>query len=275
MKSIIITLLLLISSLQANFFDQNKTDIYFLNDSSYTPKKAKGMLEVLKLLFKKQNLPTNIKLFYNFDDIKSDLMMQKFDDESFQNSYKVLLVFDEVENSLINSLHDNSSLKTLSIQLPLLENEFLDNFLPKIKQLLKSQRFIRDDLSQIVTDSLKNLMWQDDDESKRVKKRWISLKSWYEKDYFNTTGDSATSYCKNLTLGKYSDWRLPTMSELKTIANLKESSFKNIATKNYWSSTTYRQYPGYTWVINLSTNKYSIDRNKSYLNIKCVRTLKR
>lgn len=57
----------------------------------------------------------------------------------------------------------------------------------------------------------------------------------------------AFQYCKKLNLGGYSDWRMPTLNELKTLINEQEENqhimlnsqgFQNIRPENYWSATS-------------------------------------
>ena len=74
-----------------------------------------------------------------------------------------------------------------------------------------------------------NLMWQDTAEVKNTKK-----------DY-----DTALSYCENLILGGFTDWRIPLVEELlyisdkKTVSPSIHSAFINTASDEYWSSTAY------------------------------------
>jgi|GEM_PF-4096598 len=75
------------------------------------------------------------------------------------------------------------------------------------------------------SDTTAKRMWQDDVDSMKVRKPWMT-----ETNFMNclhntgsctdTSGDTAATYCKNLTLSGYDDWRLPTYTEL---LNLRES----------------------------------------------------
>ena len=81
--------------------------------------------------------------------------------------------------------------------------------------------------NKIVIDTTTELMWQDD----------------FTNQDENLTHAEAKNYCNTLTLGGYSDWRLPTINELHTIADYKnqKSAFDtqaNLTDKRYfWSST--------------------------------------
>jgi hypothetical protein len=99
------------------------------------------------------------------------------------------------------------------------------------KDIPKLQRFQRN--GSVVNDIKLRLMWQDDYAAKTTQYSWSEAKS----------------YCSNLSLAGYSDWRLPTYNELVTIVDYDRyqpaimPSFKNIVSndfeKNYWSSTSY------------------------------------
>jgi len=89
----------------------------------------------------------------------------------------------------------------------------------------------RDNTKETVMDSLTKLMWQDDLDAERLTKNW----------------KEAIEYCETLTLGGYSNWRLPNINELHSIVdrNTNRSTadtpidplFQNIGEGNYWSST--------------------------------------
>ena len=67
---------------------------------------------------------------------------------------------------------------------------------------------------------------------------------WQKTDGGEMTFEAASDYCKNLNLGGYYDWRLPTGVELFSINNynhlkpaLDTIYFTTIGSGNYWSST--------------------------------------
>jgi len=131
----------------------------------------------------------------------------------------------------------------------------------------------RDSTTEIVTDNNTKLMWQDNSEVKS------NHTSWSE----------AISYCENLTLGGYTDWRLPNKNELMSIVDYSKSSlsiksaFQNSSYSNYvydynsysnyWSSTTYANYTSSAWGVNFyGGNTYIDSKSGSSRNyVRCVR----
>jgi hypothetical protein len=78
-----------------------------------------------------------------------------------------------------------------------------------------------------ITDNVTTLMWQKEDDN--TTRRW----------------SDAVTYCDNLTLGGYYDWRLPSKKELISIVNygtnfpaIDTTFFPNTNSSFYWSSTT-------------------------------------
>ena len=105
------------------------------------------------------------------------------------------------------------------------------------------------------------LMWQDNSDAKSVKKDWSGVQE----------------YCKSLTIGEYSDWRLPEYNELLSIVDYNKANpvikkgFKNVASSRYWSSSESVSYSSKAWYVNFSSgNTYSSYKSsKSY--VRCVR----
>ncbi len=120
-------------------------------------------------------------------------------------------------------------------------------------------------INQLVTDNVTGLIWQDD----------IAVTS-------SILGINTSSYCNNLDIGSYSDWRLPTIEELATISSKGQYSpaifntFSNVSAEDYWSSTT--AYlgmisSGYKWTVGFGDGgSISWSGTTSGLRVRCVRT---
>ncbi len=68
------------------------------------------------------------------------------------------------------------------------------------------------------------------------------------------TWKDSLSFCESLTLAGYSDWRLPTREELRSLVDYQKynpaidtSAFPDIFSSNYWSSTTYIDNTNDAW----------------------------
>lgn len=114
----------------------------------------------------------------------------------------------------------------------------------------------------IVTDNDTGLMWQDDTNANTIHRTWIG----------------AINYCEGLSLGGYSDWRLPNINELLSITdNTKDytnikSGFTNISYAWYWSSSTDTSYGRGAWVVSFGDFSRLLSIGKgSIISIRCVR----
>jgi hypothetical protein len=137
--------------------------------------------------------------------------------------------------------------------------------------------YTRDDAKEIVTDNVTGLMWQDNADVVSVEKPWITKANRDAGDYNDTSGDTATSYCSNLTLGGYSDWRLPASTELEGIVDYGRVDpsispvFQNTGSYYYWSSTTHVNDSQYAWYVNFE-NGHICNRDKDRSDyVRCVR----
>ena len=157
--------------------------------------------------------------------------------------------------------------------------------------------YTRDDSTEIVTDNITGLQWQDNNDTETVTKPWLTEENYNKcigennqpqdrSKCADTSGDTAATYCSNLALGGYSDWRLPSFDELKYTEDLTRERpaidtnvFEHYVDPDsydtsYWSSTTYPSKISEAWAIE--------DEHYSYMDllkianeyIRCVRTEK-
>lgn len=111
-----------------------------------------------------------------------------------------------------------------------------------------------------VTDNTLGLQWQDDSSP--------SVLTW----------KSALDQCNNLTLGGYSDWRLPNINELQSIVDRSKlypsivTGFTNTTLFFYWSSTTDSKSKDAAWLIDFRNGSVSSSFKFSLLYVsRCVR----
>ena len=121
--------------------------------------------------------------------------------------------------------------------------------------------FVRDNSKEVVVDKSTNLMWQDDNDVKSITKTWVE----------------AINYCENLTLGGYTDWRLPNINELKSIVDYTKaepaisSEFSNVALVGYWSSSSIVGDSGYAWFVSSHDGGDYGDGKSNSNYVRCVR----
>lgn len=149
--------------------------------------------------------------------------------------------------------------------------------------------FSRDDVMEIVINNLTGLMWQDDT---YIAKQWLTDSNYVTCDNdntspacYDTSGDTAASYCTNLTLGGFSDWRLPSRSELANIVDYGSSMpaidseiFKLMVNGAYWTSTTAVNYADYVegnnknaWSVHFYEGTIPTYPKRFSLHVRCVR----
>lgn len=116
----------------------------------------------------------------------------------------------------------------------------------------------------VTFDSTTSLIWQD---NRDVKKTIYSY-------------EQAQSYCENLTLGEYSDFRIPTIWELQSIVDYRNhnpamlNGFKNPQADEFWSSTPYVYSKGSFWIVDFKKGSSEIRSERYNKNIRCVQRIK-
>lgn len=119
--------------------------------------------------------------------------------------------------------------------------------------------FIRDNTKLVVNDTKTGLMWQDDVIGSDM--------NW----------NTAITTCENLTLGGYSDWRLPNIKELKSITDKARANpaispnFTAIVSSNYWSFTTNSSNYSSVWVGNFYRGGTDWFNKTGSNYVRCVR----
>lgn len=126
----------------------------------------------------------------------------------------------------------------------------------------------------IAKDSVTGLMWQDEPITE------VEKTALYKKTNRSKAGDwnYAKTYCENLTLSGFSDWRLPNIYELTTLLDNTKSStpiiidgIENISSFYYWSSTTNASVPSGAWVVYFGNGNDAWDNKASSNYVRCVR----
>lgn len=130
--------------------------------------------------------------------------------------------------------------------------------------------------NKVAKDDATDLMWQDEIYTP------LEQIAYDEGKNYDKVGNEeyAKGYCENLTLGGFSDFRLPNIYELTTLIDNTKSEepyivdgIKNIASQFYWTSTTSVSYLDYSWTTSFGFNGgYNAEgRNIGHYYVRCVR----
>ena len=131
-------------------------------------------------------------------------------------------------------------------------------------------------IGDLVMDNATGLQWQDNLES--VLKPWVTEANLIAGHYFDTSGDTATTYCGCLTLGGHGDWRLPSIMELQTLVDYSqynpaaaEGIFNHIFLSRYWSSTTVAKSIFSAWLVYFPYGYSTAYIKNANFYVRCVR----
>ena len=117
----------------------------------------------------------------------------------------------------------------------------------------------------VTIDHNTGLMWASDGNEEGC--NWGNQTDWY----------AAIDSCNNLVFAGYSDWRLPNLRELQSIADyriytpsLDPAYFPNPAPYNYWSSTTEAEFGG-AWFVSFMYGTLNFYGKSSSYSLRAVR----
>jgi hypothetical protein len=121
-------------------------------------------------------------------------------------------------------------------------------------------RVFEDNRNGTITDRITRLMWQKQDRG--------ATAGW----------EDAITACEELSLGGYSDWRLPNVKELRSIADtgtyapaIYAGYFPNTRSDSYWSSTTSVENPDAAWRVNFWHGEVDSSLKGNAFFVRCVR----
>jgi len=138
-------------------------------------------------------------------------------------------------------------------------------------------RYMRYNSKEVVLDVSTKLIWQDDGAAASTQKQWLTAANYSAGNYYDTSGDTAITYCMNLSLGGYTDWRLPSKDELFGIVKSSVSNpsisdvFQNTAPNYYWTSTSYPSIIFRAWYVNFNSGFQNSNFKTGNLYVRCVR----
>jgi len=120
-----------------------------------------------------------------------------------------------------------------------------------------------------VTDGVTNLMWQQCSDG---------LSTGCTGTAATVTWNNAIVYCEGLSLGGFTDWRLPNVKELKSIADTTKSRpaidavyFPNTIALRYWSSTSYAADTTNAWFVYFDDGFADGIGKSTVFYVRCVR----
>jgi predicted ATPase len=116
----------------------------------------------------------------------------------------------------------------------------------------------------IVTDKTTNIMWQDNLESTQYLEN-ITM---------------AKTYCENLILNGYIDWKMATIKQLQTILDITNKNttikkeFQYTTQSKYWSKSNYIVNKNQFWYIDFKTGIVNFSTRDNQYTVRCIREFK-
>ncbi len=137
---------------------------------------------------------------------------------------------------------------------------FSDGYTGCVRGGQNQPRVFEDNGNGTITDRITRLVWQKQDEG--------ATGAW----------ETAIIVCELLSLGGYTDWRLPNVKELRSIVDsgtyapaIYAGYFPNTRSDSYWSSTTYVASPDAAWRVNFWHGEVASSLKGNHYFVRCVR----
>ncbi|MDA3909070.1 MAG: DUF1566 domain-containing protein [Sulfurimonas sp.] len=117
---------------------------------------------------------------------------------------------------------------------------------------------------RVFVDKSTSLIWQDHQDNKG-----LSITYYQSEDY-----------CANLVIGKYSNFRIPTLVELQSIVDYKKynpaikKGFDYVSDEYYWTTTPFADDKKIVWLINFKKGERTVKDMHYDRHIRCVQSSK-
>ena len=250
------------------------TQIFIDNKSiGYTP---------IKLYQVVSNKPILLRAVANKDYYKKDIITKiKVQDNTIKTiklkftkaKAKIFFAGDDanlyIDNKFIKKLNGTNRLVTVDASPKLdifLKNKFKDknitiNIKANEQKTIKYNLRLTPEDIRLYTTTIDKLMWED------TKHITSSQSNW----------EDANFYCNKLSIGSFTNWRLPKIKELKSLNKTKDKLYNKLGKQFYWSNTTFdddKHIWSYSYVFDFTKEKQtkSVQNFDKGLTI-CVRDL--
>jgi len=117
---------------------------------------------------------------------------------------------------------------------------------------------------RVFVDKSTSLIWQDHQDN-----RELSITYYQSQDY-----------CEKLVIGKYTDFRMPTLVELQSIVDYKnykpaiKKGFDYVSDEYYWSTTPFAGEKKVVWLIHFKKGERTVKDMHYDRHIRCVQSSK-
>jgi len=246
------------ANLEVDYVDTNNTDLAKLSQLLYAMHKDTTLLSAFKTRVASNN-PADLNTLFTFAELDVNATLG-----AKARSYREFL--DEVNGLGIATSGYEVALKSKkarlgSVQVAVVKTGQTTIYYANDDGDLQRgiARSYTDNGDGTVTDNATTLMWQKEDDNNTY--------NW----------ENAKSYCEDLTLATKSDWRLPSIEELRSLVDYNKSNpaidtvFTNTSSSYFWSSTTVASNTSNAWNVNFNNGNDNWNNKSNSNYVRCVR----